>query len=866
MALAPGVRLGPYEILSPLGAGGMGEVWRARDTRLGRDVAVKVLPDHLASDRKALARFESEARALAALSHPGILALFDVGREGPVAYAVTELLEGETLRSALRRGPLPWREAVEIATGVADALEAAHSRGLVHRDVKPENLFLCAGGNPKVLDFGLARRETASPDSVTESAPDCPTTSGALVGTVGYMAPEQLRGLPVDHRADIFAFGCVLHEMVAGRRAFEGRTSSEVIAAVLHDEPRKLGGAGSSVPPAFGEVVDRCLRKDPAQRFSSARDVAFALRAAASDAGPRPRPGPRGLRQNLRAGALLAAAIGLALGVFLLRRDGTLPRVLPRQVTSEPGCEREPAVSPDGESIAFVAESDGRASLWVVDASGGPPLRLTDGADPVDSPSWQPDGRAILYASGTESAAEVRKVSRLGGPPQVLLRDAREPALSPDGRHLAFIREGENGKTLVWIAPIDDLARAHPVSGGPSGVWGHRQPTWSPDGRTICYRDFHDLWLLPASGGPAFPITRDDPADFDPVFSPDGRKIYFASYRGGTRALWRIGVAGGEPEMVTLGTGPESHPAVSRDGRRLVYATFQESYALVVVERATGRRTRLEESSLLGIAGLDPLGRFLVFTSSRESAADLWVAPLQDGRPSGAPRRLTELGGRAACPAVAPDGRWIAFYLVKGRARDVYVVPSGGGQAIPVAPHSGADLLPAWSRDGKRLAFVSDREGTEQVHVVNMRDGRPDGRPERVTNVSAGVSSPRFLPDGRLVFVAGVPGEEGIWIVDQRTRALARVPSPGRGARLAIPDRGGKDLLVLAEWGNGRAAIRTVALEGRDSAQVAWGVPPDLATRIRHFDLSEDGRLAVLLEESRRGDVWVLQAQDGRRF
>ncbi|MDL1950403.1 serine/threonine protein kinase, partial [Acidobacteria bacterium ACD] len=264
MPLAPGVRLGPYAVLSPLGAGGMGEVWRARDTRLGRDVAIKVLPDHLAGDPKALRRFESEARSLAALSHPGILALFDVGRDGGIAYAVTELLEGETLRAALLRGPLPWREAVEISSAVAEALEAAHSRGIVHRDVKPENIFLCSGGSPKVLDFGLARREPSSPELTTESPTETMEGTGALVGTVGYIAPEQLSGLPVDHRADVFAFGCVLYEALSGRRAFHGRTSAEVMAAILHDEPAPLRSTYGTLPPALDDVVGRCLRKDPA--------------------------------------------------------------------------------------------------------------------------------------------------------------------------------------------------------------------------------------------------------------------------------------------------------------------------------------------------------------------------------------------------------------------------------------------------------------------------------------------------------------------------------------------------------------------------------------------------------------------------
>lgn len=865
MPLAPGVRLGPYEVLSPLGAGGMGEVWRARDTRLGRDVAIKVLPDHLAGDPKALRRFESEARSLAALSHPGILALFDVGRDGGIAYAVTELLEGETLRAALLRGPLPWREAVEISSAVAEALEAAHSRGIVHRDVKPENIFLCSGRGPKVLDFGLARREPSSPELTTESPTETMTGTGALVGTVGYMAPEQLSGVPVDHRADVFAFGCVLYEALSGRRAFQGRTSAEVMAAILHDEPAPLGSTDGTLPPALDDVVGRCLRKDPAQRFASARDVAFALRAVASGTSPA-RRSPRLRRPGRLVAAVLGAVAVAAAATFMLVGGPALPEVLPRQVTSGPGCESSPAISPDGESIAFVAETGGRADLWIVDAAGGRPLRLTEGPEPVASPVWHPDGRAVFYAAAARGASEVRKVPRLGGPAQTVLRNASDPSPSPDGRFLAFVRPGPNEVPHVWVAPMDDPGNARRLSGDPAGVFEHRQPAWSPDGRTVCFRDFHDLWLVPAEGGRARRLTRDDPSDGDPGFSPDGRHVYYSSYRQGTRALWRIRVRGGEPERVTLGTGMEVRPSLSRDGRRLAYATRTEGHAIVLVDRPSGRRTRLEESRLVGFASLDPEGRFVVYTSSRENSADLWVTDLREGLPSGDPRRLTELGGSAASPAVSPDGAWVAFYLVKDGGRDVHVVPAAGGEPVAVARHPASDTLPAWSSDGSRLAFVSDREGAEQVFAVAMRDGRPAGEPERVTRAATWASFPRFLADGRLVFITGDGGGQDVWVCDPSGAGPARPVTSGVTTWRAVPDRGGRQLLVLADWPDRREAIRAVPVDGGDSSPVGWGTPPDLATEVQHVDLSADGRLAVLVETTRRGDVWILEARSGRRF
>jgi serine/threonine-protein kinase len=295
VTLAAGFRLGPYEILAPLGAGGMGEVYRARDSRLDRDVAVKVVPSHLADDRDARARFEREARAVAALSHPNILSIFDFGSDGGVTYSVTELLRGETLRSALLHGPLPRRKTIDVAIALADALGAAHSRGLVHRDLKPENVFLTSDGVVKILDFGLVRQSAPSRPADSISATVSETTPGTVLGTFGYMSPEQVRGEPADGRSDIFALGCVLYEMATGDRAFRGETGAETVAAVLRDEPAALRDGSEVILESLRSIVARCLEKRPADRFQTAQDLAFALRSqSSSPAFPRPTAPERG--------------------------------------------------------------------------------------------------------------------------------------------------------------------------------------------------------------------------------------------------------------------------------------------------------------------------------------------------------------------------------------------------------------------------------------------------------------------------------------------------------------------------------------------------------------------------------------------
>ena len=325
MALSPGSRLGPYEILSPLGAGGMGEVYRARDSKLDRDVAIKVLPASVAGDPDALARFEREAKAVAALSHPNILAIFDFGTHEGVAYAVMELLEGETLREKLDAGPILQRQALDYALQIAQGLSAAHEKGIVHRDLKPENLFVTKDGHVKILDFGLAKRVEPSPRTSRRARRRAcgHTEPGTVMGTMGYMSPEQVRGIPVDHRCDIFSFGAILYELLSGRRAFMRQTASDTMAAILRDEPPELSESGRNISPALDHIVRHCLEKDRDNRFQSAKDIAFALSEASAPttaaSACRSAAPPDGRRKALVAAAVLAVLA--AAGVFLLWRS-----------------------------------------------------------------------------------------------------------------------------------------------------------------------------------------------------------------------------------------------------------------------------------------------------------------------------------------------------------------------------------------------------------------------------------------------------------------------------------------------------------------------------------------------------------------
>lgn len=366
MPLSPGDTLGPYELLAPIGAGGMGEVWKARDSRLNRDVALKVLPDHLSRDAEALARFDREAKAVAALSHPNILVLYDVGADAGIHFVVTELLEGETLRERIARGPLPWRKAAEMGAAIAEGLAAAHSKGIVHQDIKPANIFLTSDGRVKILDFGLAQvrgapTEDESTVTLTEAG------NRIVMGTIGYMSPEQVRGEKAQASSDVFSLGCVLYEMVSGRRAFTGKPSSDTLAAILKEEPPALADSPKPIPPEFQRVIERCLAKNPAQRFHSAHDLAFALRSVSDPAGESKAALPAGFSRRALAGSIIANRSGSGRGrILLLEKSRRTGHRLPRgsalcELERLTGCrllKRRHYGKPHGQPVAVTQSED----------------------------------------------------------------------------------------------------------------------------------------------------------------------------------------------------------------------------------------------------------------------------------------------------------------------------------------------------------------------------------------------------------------------------------------------------------------------------------------------------------------------------
>ena len=592
MTIAAGSRLGSYEILSALGAGGMGEVYRARDGKLGREVAIKVLPQAFAADEERLARFRREAKVLASLNHPHIAAIYGLVESDGVEALVLELVEGETLAERLARGPLPVEEALDIARQAAEALEAAHERGIVHRDFKPGNIKLTPGGQVKILDFGLAKAlgdTTSSPDvSTSPTLTAAATQAGVALGTAAYMSPEQARGKPVDRRADVWAFGAVLYEMLTGRHAFEGETASDTLASVLKTDP-DLSALPEATPIAIRRLLRRCLHKNPSRRLRDIGDARLELDEVGPEAeeitAGRP-PAKARQRPALLLGILLLGiAIGALAASLLFRRTSpgsegdaaSTTRFVP--ITNFSGMETQPSLSPDGRSVAFVSNRDGFHDIWVGLVGGGRLVRITNDPAAESHPQWSPDGTRIAYAKLKDSGfSDIWEVPALGGAPRRIVRDASEPAWSPDGRSLAYTNLMTD---MIWICDASG-GNARAVTTPDSISRTHRQPAFSHDGRRLAYIQrqsgpYGEMAIVDLATGRSRTVTADHVLSYSPAWSPDDAFLYFASSRGGTGNIWKIPAAGGPARQISAGQGDDLDISLSADGKRLVFSTYRQN-------------------------------------------------------------------------------------------------------------------------------------------------------------------------------------------------------------------------------------------------------------------------------------------------
>ena len=805
--------MGPYEILAPLGAGGMGEVYRARDERLGREVAVKVLPADSSSDPDRLRRFEQEAKAAGALNHPNLLAVFDTGQHDGNPYVVFELLEGTTLRQVVGHAALPPRKAVEYAVQIAQGLAAAHEKGIVHRDIKPENLFVTKDGRVKILDFGLAKlRPTLAPDAPRSEGGSVSTATGAGValGTVGYMSPEQVKGDPADHRADIFSFGAVLYEMLSGTRPFQGETTAEVMTAILREDPPELGKP--DISPGLEGVARRCLEKRPEERFQSARDVGFALEAVSGARAGFAFGSSRPARRRLLVGAAGLALFGLAAFTVWLRSAAPPPRVTGyTQITSDLVAKSGPVT--DGSRIYFNERPRaGISVLAQVAASGGDVAQI---ATPFPAPQVvdvSPDGSELLVLSSSDPSAsvlppEVWIVPVVGGTPHRVgdLR-AHEAAWSPDGRNIAYTT-GATGSE-VYVASSD--------GSGSRKIWTapgtSRWPAWSPDGRRLRLTAF-------AGNGPFWEVGADgqDPHPLLPAFklpaccgrwTPDGKYFVFTAWGGRTNDIWvlREGTSWlsrsvREPVRLTQGPLNFKNPVSSRDGRRVFAVGEKERGELVRYDpRSSQFVPYLSGISAHGVE-FSRDGQWVAYTTYPEGT--LWRS-----RVDGSDRlQLTRSPPPYATePHWSPDGKRLVFWgdFWGQHKNSSYLISADGGLPEPVpTPDDQEWAANSWSPDGGTLALWQPRAAT--IQLLELETGRFSKVPG-----SEGLFVPHWSPDGRHLAAHS----------SDRLRLLLYEFSSGQWREVLA----GKQLLDWASWSRdgrslfvseGSARVRLGIADGR---------------------------------------------------
>src|ERR1700690_163176 len=810
MALASGTKLGPYEIVALLGAGGMGEVYRARDTKLGRDVALKLLPPQFTADPDRVARFTREAQVLASLNHPHIGAIYGFEDANNMPALVLELVEGDTLDDRVRPGPLPLAEALTIAQQIADALDAAHRAGIVHRDLKPANIKITPAGLVKVLDFGLAKALAADKSGSDRSTMTSGgTTAGAILGTAAYISPEKAGGQPVDKRTDIWAFGCVLFEMLTGASVYMRETATDTIAAVLVAEP-EWKSLPADTPASIRRLLARCLQKDARRRLHDIADARIELEDAMATPAESPAvPAPRRLFPLALSVLLLGVAAVLAL-LFWVARDwfgrpaaqSSPLDVRVTRLTDLPGLEESPAISPDGRSVAFTAAVGGKRQVFVQLIAGGSPLQIT--RDPADheSPRWSPDSGSILYFSPAVSGAvqgSIWEIPALGGPPRRIVNSVGSADVNLTDGRLALFRLAKAGIQLV-TAPrdgsrFDVVAEFAPVT-------YYLYPRWSPDGRWIAFQRGDsirfDIFVVPATGGESRQLTRDNDMMSGFAWLPDSTGIVYSSSRGDTMpylpalGLWQVTLRDGIVRRVTSGEASYMSPDISKSGAisvsRMKLQTDIWKFPVDGVPTDNVRHgirvTRQTGQVLTPTAG--PGDKEVAFLSDSGGHANLWIVNTE----SGGLRQITyqrDPKVAVGVPLWSPDGHTIAFVSSRGNQGltfGVWLVDSDGSNLRNIA---NPGLGPAWSPDG-RWVYYSTRSGAGATDVV-LKKVPVDGgsavtvRTERLRNVIGLHDTPLYYPVDRPL-VDGTPEFEvrAATPEDAPFRVLARIP----GARVPI--------------------------------------------------------------------------------
>jgi serine/threonine protein kinase len=846
MALPVGTRIGVHEIVAWLGAGGMGEVYRARDTKLGRDVALKILLPSFTARPDRVARFEREARLLASLNHPHIGAIYGFEDTGHVPALVLELVEGDTLDDRVRRGPLPLSKALAIAQQIADALDAAHGAGIIHRDLKPSNIKITPDGVVKVLDLGLAKAlaaEGSDPDLSLSTITADGTIAGVILGTAPYMSPEQARGQPVDKRTDIWAFGCVLFEILTGSSAFGRETVTDTIAAIVGAEPA-WESLPKDTPGSIRRLLTRCLEKDVRRRLHDIADARIELEDAIAALS---QPAPLPTQRRWPGAAFLALSLGIAttLVVIWATRDRfgrpaepSRPDTRVTRLTDLPGLEESPAISPDGGSVAFTAGVDGKRQLFVQRIAGGTRLQLT--RDPVDHeyPRWSPDSSSILYFSPAVSGAvqgSIWEIPALGGVPRRVVNSVGGADVSQTDGRLALFRLAKDSIQLV-TAPTDGSRFDVVAEFAPATYYLY--PRWSPDGRWIAFQQGDsirfDVFVAPATGGKPRQVTHENNMMSGFAWLPDSTGIVYSSSRGGTMpylptlGLWQVTLSDGSVRRITSGETSYVSPDISKSGAILA------------------GRMKLQ--------------------------SDIWMFPV-DGLPAENVRRgvrVTRQTGQVLTPTAGPGDKEVAFLFDSGGHANLWVVNTESGAQRQITDERDPNVavgVPVWSPDGHAIAFVSSRGNQGLTFGVWLVDS--DG--SNLRNVANPGLGPAWSPDGRWVYYSTRGGSAVAGVV------LRKVPVDG-GPAVTVRTERLRNVIGL-NGGTLYYLFERPLVDGTPEFEIRAATPEDApfrvlaripASRVPIWQivnpaLSPDGKwMAQALTDGFTTNVWALSTTTGQ--
>ncbi len=900
MTLATGTKLGPYEILSPIGAGGMGEVYRAKDSRLDREVAIKVLPEAMTRDPERVARFQREAKVLASLNHPNIAAIygFDDHRleTGATHFLVMELVEGETLSKRLKQSGsagLAIEDALDVAKQMAEALEAAHDKGVIHRDLKPANVMITPEGKVKVLDFGLAKAMgTADDRSQTEIA-NSPTITanytrpGVVLGTAAYMSPEQARGKPLDKRTDIWSFGVVFLECLTGQTTFGGETISDSIGAILHKEPDWTSLPGDT-PPTVHLLLRRCLSKDASKRLRDIGDArieienaivdptssSLGLAAAAIDT--------KGVKSKSWVWPALAVLLAIALCISLWRSrnvvhdtgatsNSALVVTEISQLTDMPGMQIKPSLSPNGKSLLFVAREGNDFDIFLQRVGGENPINLTaDCASDDYDPAFSPDGERIAFRSQREGGG-LFVMGATGESPRRVSKDGFDPAWSPDGTKLAFTTEDAIGPysratvAQLWEIELQSLEKTRLITKHDAVA-----PCYAPSGKLIAFwaaiAGVRDIFTIPADGGEPQAVTNDVHTDWNPFFSPDGRTLYFISDRSGTPDLWRVpidpktGRPQGSLRPVTAGVTTIDQASIAADGKHIMFAAPMMMNEIIRYEFDSKSGKIVGEGKTM-YATTSGLQQFDV-TSDGRRLTYRTAAPREDiivmnidgtGR-----RRLMDDTHKDRGPRWSPDEAWILFYSNRGGHYDIWRIRPDGTGLHRLTNTQRNDLTqPVLSEDGRLLATPISLETGQGLVLLSLEKAIADITEPLAIPIPqrSDFAAWDFSPDARHLAGNGVFGE--LQLYDVESQEITRVAAPDGGDML-VSQVAGMDWIDnnrLIVWDEKRDAA-FIFDRTTDTSHVVSGIKGPC-----QICVVEGGKALVVNRLRAESDIWMLRLE-----